>query len=125
MQFLVPYILLEILISLSIFSSLGVFGSFIEIIFSAFIGFLILANFRLLIISSLKAINQRDKNPQALLKQSTLSIMGAFCLILPGIISDIIGIILQFGFLNSFVKSFLYKDKQEKDYIDVEVIERK
>ncbi len=67
-------------------------------------------------------------------KLNVMSVVGAILLILPGFFSDILGILLQFGFFATLIsKRFLhvnsnydnnkYNSKGDTDVIDVEIID--
>lgn len=136
MVYFIVYLFLEVYISVNTFSSLGAFGSFIEIILSAFIGLVLLVNFRYTLSESLMALRNQNITPQTFKALNILTIIGAIFMILPGILSDVLGVLMQFGFVSTFIKNrlgvqsssnynnFTKTDKRSDDeIIDVEVID--
>ncbi|MDE5591877.1 MAG: FxsA family protein [Helicobacter sp.] len=122
------YIFFETLFSYETIEFIGVFGFFLEIILTALIGFTILVNFRTFFNEALKKIYSREITHQAFIESNIFRILGAFLLILPGILSDCLGIIMQFSSINfMFIRPFLKPSnlhRREKEIIDVEVIEK-
>lgn len=102
-----------------------------EIILSGILGvFLLLTTFSASNESIVEFLrNTRD--PQEILASNLTKVFGAILLILPGILSDCLGLLLCFGILDSVFVSFLQKvrfSKRSRTYdreevIDVEVIE--
>lgn len=129
------------MISTNISSSIGGFATFAEIIFSALVGFILIANFRVTFVQSLQALANRTITPEEFQKLNAWSILGAILLIMPGFLTDIIGVLLQFSFFATLfaskvlhVKSFsshthfkseqtYFKKGNEDDVIDVEIID--
>lgn len=131
MPYFLLYLFFEVIISVNLFSQLGGLGSFIEIILSAFIGFILLINFRYTLGESFAALRAQNISPQTFKTLNILTILGAFLLILPGVLSDILGVLMQFGFVSTFIKNRFIKPKNQNNFspkdddeiIDVEVIE--
>lgn len=130
MKYFLVYLFIEIAISISVFSSIGIFGTFIEIVVSAFIGIALLANSRYTLFESLHALKHQNISSATFGLLNIMSVLGAIFLILPGMFSDILGILMQFGILLPLIKNYVtknneqYQDKNnEDDIIDVEVIE--
>ncbi len=136
MNYFLVYLLLEVLVSVNISSQIGAFATFLEIVFSAIIGFMLLGNFRNTLAESIRAMQSRTISMQEFQKLNAFTLLGALLLILPGFFSDIIGLFLQFGFFATlFAKKILHvKDnididdiqhtrKEDDEIIDVEVID--
>lgn len=134
MVYFILYIFLEVYISVSTFSNIGVLGSFVEIILSAIVGLVLLVNFRYTLGESLMALRNQNITPQAFQALNILTIIGAFLMILPGILSDILGVLMQFGFVSTFIKNRLGISQNQNNFsqnskrnddevIDVEVID--
>ncbi|MFA6761098.1 MAG: FxsA family protein [Sulfuricurvum sp.] len=129
MIYFLVYLFLEVLVSVSISSSIGVLATFFELLLSALVGFIILINFRATLQQNFASLMRRNIDVAEFEKLNLFTILGAFLLILPGFLSDIIGILLQFSvvgkmFVNRYnIKSYKSKQK-DSDVIDVEVIER-
>lgn len=131
MRFFLIYLFLEIAVSVPVFSSLGVLGTFIEVIGSAFIGFLLLANSRYR--ESFSAVKNGNITLSMFHTLNIMTILGALLLIVPGVLTDILGILMQFGFASALISSkFIKKEnsniheprrENNEEIIDVEVID--
>ena len=119
---------------MNIASSIGAFATFAEIILSAFVGFILLANFRVTLVQSMQALMEKSISVEAFQRLNIFTILGAILLILPGFLSDIIGICLQFSFFATlFASKILHKDittenqnfreGKNDEIIDVEIID--
>lgn len=130
MLYFLIYLFFEVLISVNIASAIGGLATFFEIILSAFLGFAILANFRTTLRENLMAVSYSTINLNEFQRLNLFTIIGAILLIIPGFLTDIIGILLQFSVFTSMlvnrydVKSKYKKYNKEKDsdVIDVEII---
>ena len=131
------YLFLEVFITFEMIDFLGVLGFVLEIIFSAILGLFILVNYRFFFFFSLVRLREREIGYEAVVGSNIFRILGAILLILPGGLTDILGILMQFsaiGFLA--VKPFMKKPApnstpfdtsnkpQNSEIIDVEVIEK-
>ena len=128
----VTYLFLEVLLTISIGSSIGVLMTFIEMVFSAFMGVFLLKNFKHMAEQSLFAVFSGALSAEDGIKSSLLTPLGALLLILPGFLSDFIGIVLQFSFMKVLLSNKLQQaetkekfntKKGDDDVIDVEIIE--
>jgi len=136
MIYFLLYLLLETLVSVNIASAIGGLATFFEIILTALIGISILTNFRNTFLQNLMAVSYAQIDLEEFERLNLFTIIGAILLILPGFLTDIIGILLQFSAITSmFVNRYGVKSKQEKfeepfykerddDVIDVEIIEK-
>jgi 2-isopropylmalate synthase/UPF0716 protein FxsA len=119
------YFFIETIVSVEVFSLLGGIGAFLEIVSSALLGIFLLINFRYTLKESIEALLERRITHERFNQVNFLSIMGAFMLILPGVFSDILGILFQFSVVTTFIVSRFMKPKKDYDdsVIDVEIIE--
>ena len=129
--FVFSYLFIEVLISYEIIDIIGVLGFVLEIIITAFVGFLIIINFRTFFIEALVKLRDREITQEAFVSSNVFRILGAILLILPGGFTDILGIVMQFGSIGFFMlKPFVKIDKNRSynnssdDIIDVEVISK-
>ncbi len=91
-------------------SILGGFATFLEIIITAFIGIFLLKNFKFSLMMNIKALTQGEITQEDFIKQNVANAIGAILLIIPGFLTDIIGIFLQFGILTRILtKVFTFK----------------
>lgn len=136
MIYFLVYLLLEVFVSVNISSAIGSLWTYIEIIGSAFVGFILLANFRVTLIESMNALARKSISIQEFQKLNAFALLGAILLIVPGFFTDIVGIFLQFSFFATlFARKVLHvKDikedtqstyirKFDDEIIDVEVID--
>ena len=110
MPYFLIYLFLEVMISSSIASSIGGLLTFVEILFSAIIGMIILKNFKYSLGENIQKARSGQITQEEFVKTNVAKAIGAFLLIIPGFFTDIIGIILQFGlFVSLFSKIFKFK----------------
>ena len=133
MIYFILYLFLEVMISTSIASEIGGLATFLELIASAFVGIVILVNFRTILMQNMGALSSRQIDVAQFQELNLFTILGAFLLILPGFLTDIIGIMLQFSMITGLFVSKLSSKYEPKnpnsnsnskdcDVIDVEII---
>ena len=135
MIYFVAYLFLEVLISVNISSSIGGLMTFLEIVLSAFIGISILVNFKSTLRENLTAVSYDCIDLNQFQKLNLFTLIGAILMIVPGFLTDIIGVLMQFSVFTSMivnryhVKSGKCKTnydtnyiKKDTDVIDVEII---
>ncbi|WP_456323134.1 FxsA family protein [Hydrogenimonas sp.] len=136
MIYFLLYLFLEIFVSVEISSAIGPFWTFVEVIGSAIAGLLLLTNFRYTFFENMQAVMEGRITPESFQKQNMASLIGAILLIVPGFLTDIVGLALQFGLFANIVANRLAKrgrkneniqttpfQEGESDVIDVEIIE--
>ena len=137
MLYFLLYLFLEVIISVNISSAIGGLATFAEIMFSAFIGISILINFRKTLVENMTAVSYNCIDLEQFQRLNLFTLFGAILLIVPGFLTDIVGILLQFSVVTSMivnrynVKSGNCKSNYKKqtnitkdaDVIDVEIIE--
>jgi len=143
------YLFLEVMVSTYFASILGGFYTFLEIVISAFIGVFLLKNFKYSLMLNIKSLTKGEITQEDFIKLNVANAIGAILLIIPGFLTDIIGILLQFGILTRILtkifkfkiapkttpnesfseyqeQHFTYKQKRRYDddeIIDVEIID--
>jgi 2-isopropylmalate synthase/UPF0716 protein FxsA len=142
MIYFIVYLFLEVLISVNISSYLGGLLTFFEILLTAMIGIYILTNFKESLRENLTAVSYNFIDLQEFQRLNLFTLFGAILLIIPGFLTDILGILMQFSVVTSmFVNrynvhlskkkeqdEFYSEDSQnphitkESDVIDVEII---
>jgi len=136
MLYFMLYLLLEVLLSVNISSEIGGLATFFEIVASAFIGISILVNFRKTLVENMTAVSYNCIDLEQFQRLNLFTLFGAILLIIPGFLTDILGILMQFSVFTSMlvnrygVKSgscnTAYADKnsleKDSDVIDVEII---
>ncbi|MCK4974039.1 MAG: FxsA family protein [Sulfurimonas sp.] len=135
MIYFVVYLFLEVLISVNISSAIGGLATFFEIILSAFFGISILINFRKSLLENMNAVSYSCIDLEQFQRLNLFTILGGILLIIPGFLTDTVGILMQFSALTTMavnryhIKSGKCKTnykqnniKKDSDVIDVEVI---
>ncbi len=138
MLYFVLYLFLEVMISVNLASQIGGFNTFLELILSAFVGFVLLVNFRATLFENMQAFSMQKIDVQEFQRLNIFAVLGAVLLILPGFLTDIIGLLLQFSVITKMlVNRFTAKSTTQKsrgythtqiheekddDVIDVEII---
>ncbi|MFK5937499.1 MAG: FxsA family protein [Sulfurimonas sp.] len=138
MIYFIVYLFLEVLISVNISSTIGGLSTFVEIMFTAFFGVSILVNFRKTLIENMTAVSYSCIDLEQFQRLNLFTLFGAILLILPGFLTDILGVLMQFSVFSSMIvnrynvksgnckPNFEQNDtnirKKDSDVIDVEII---
>ena len=138
MIYFIIYLFLEVLLSVNISSSLGGLATFAEIVLSAIFGISLLANFRKTIVENIKSVSLSSFNCIDLEQFQKLNLftpVGAIFIIIPGFLTDFVGILMQVTFFTSIlvnrynVKSANCRESEhtnikqkDSDVIDVEIV---
>ncbi len=138
MIYFVLYLFLEVMISVNLSSQIGGFNTFLELILSAFVGFVLLVNFRATLMENMQAFSMQKIDVQEFQRLNIFAVLGAVLLILPGFLTDMIGVLLQFSvvtkmLVNRFTAKSTHQNKprythtqihkeKDDDVIDVEII---
>jgi len=132
MIYFLIYLFIEIFVTYEFTSIVSPFGTFLEILVSGFFGVFILRTLQFSLMDSMQKVLRREISQEEFISIGLFKLVGAFLLILPGVFSDILGILMQFDFFATFVaRKFLPKRETPKspfdegDIIDVEIIEDK
>ncbi len=97
MIYFLIYLFLEVIISVKISSSIGGLITFFEIVVSAFVGILILINFRKTVFENISVVSYNFIDLEELQRLNLFTLLGAIFLIVPGFLTDILGILMQFS----------------------------
>jgi len=124
------YLFVEVLVSVQVAELLGGLGVFAEIMFSGFVGIMLLLNVKTTMIESLKAMSNNCITMKEFQELNIFALLGAILLILPGILSDLIGVLMQFSVFTALIVSRVNKrsgechvnPQGEDNVIDVEII---
>jgi UPF0716 family protein affecting phage T7 exclusion len=144
MIYFLVYLFLEVVISVNIASAIGGIFTFFELILTAMIGIAILFNFRNTIVENMKAVSYNCINLRQFQELNLFTLFGALLLILPGFLTDIVGMLMQFSVIttmlvnrysakyggkcdtpdpfSSTTSHFHYHERKDDDVIDVEII---
>lgn len=123
------YLFVEVLLSVQVAGMLGGIGTFLEIILSGLLGIALLLNVKTTMMESLKAMSNNCITMKEFQELNIFALLGALLLILPGILSDIIGGLMQFSVFTALISSRFSKNsdecttnKGEDNVIDVEIV---
>jgi len=135
MMYFIGYLFFEVLVSVNISSYIGGLMTFLEILLSAFIGISILVNFKSTLRKNLTAVSYDCIDLEQFQKLNLFTLIGAILMIVPGFLTDIVGLLMQFSvFSNIIVNRYHVKSgncntnykknhiKKDTDVIDVEII---
>ena len=139
MVYFLLYLFLEVIISTNIASAIGGLMTFFAIVVTAFIGISILVNFRKTLVENLTSVSYNCIDLEQFQKLNLFTLIGAILLIIPGFMTDILGIVMQFSVVTSmFVNRYNVKSgncktntqesfrqnniQRDSDVIDVEII---
>jgi len=125
------------MVSVNLSSLIGGFATFLEIVATAFIGIAILVNFRKTLVENMTAVSYNFIDLEQFQRLNLFSLFGAILLIIPGFLTDIIGLLMQFGVFTSMLvnryhvkskgsyteESHINNNKKDTDVIDVEIID--
>ncbi|NOQ31831.1 MAG: FxsA family protein [Helicobacteraceae bacterium] len=135
MIYFLVYLFLEVMVSTQIASAIGGFNTFLLILGSAFLGVSILLKFKDTLSENVKAVSQNAISMQEFQRLNLFTLFGAILLIIPGFLSDIIGLLMQFSVVTKmFVNRYGAKEqseniynqtqnKNEENVIDVEILD--
>ena len=129
MIYFVIYLFLEVIVTVDIAGRIGGLATFFEIVASAFLGIMILMNFRHTLGENLYALQTGKITMESFTKRNMTGLLGAIFLILPGFFGDIIGILMQFSLLSSFIVNRFSRKYQpptqpkDDNVIDAEIID--
>ena len=125
----VPFLIAELILSLKVIETIGAMWSLVWIIGTIFIGTTLLKNSQYAILGSLNAVSKGKLDLRNFQNASMAYMFGALLLIVPGILSDTMGVIaLCYTVYLQFVAKITpekpnFNQKGDDDVIDVEVID--
>jgi UPF0716 family protein affecting phage T7 exclusion len=99
------YLLFETLVSVEISSIIGGFNTFIEIILSSILGIFIIKNFKSIMKFNIFELSSGKIGFNEFKNRNLFPIIGAIMLLIPGFLTDFIGILFQFSILTTFIFS--------------------
>ena len=125
------FFVMEIFLTIELGVAIGGFNLFLEIFLTAIIGGLIIKNFKMALAQSISAIMMKQSDVKELIKGNLIGFIGALLLIIPGVVTDSVGVIMLLVFVKNVYlapKQAEYRPTQsnfegEDDVIDVEIIE--
>jgi len=132
MIYFLVYLFVEIFVSYEFTKIFTPFGMFLEILASAVFGMMLIRTLNFSLAESMQRMMHREISQEEFISIGMFKFVGAILLVVPGVFTDILGLLMQFDVFGSMVaKKFLtpkqtyQKDPFEDDIIDVEIIEDK
>jgi len=135
MIYFIVYLFAEVMLTVEFARAFGGFAMFGEIVASALVGILILFNFRNTLMVNIMELKERRVDANGFYRRNLLSLLGAILLILPGVLTDAIGISIEIYLVGGLIvsqfmpkyphdNSFQSKTQQKEndDVIDAEII---
>jgi UPF0716 family protein affecting phage T7 exclusion len=130
MILILPFFLLELYFSLMTGENIGFFWSAIWIITTIFIGSILLQNSPHAIMNQMQSVQKGKLNLKKFQDASMAYFVGAILLIIPGVLSDFMGVAaLSYTLYLQFIAKITpeqtnnYTQKGDNDVIDVEIID--
>ncbi len=126
----IPFLLLELYLSLEVGENIGFLWSVIWIVVSMFVGFRVLQFSSLSIMGNLNSVSRGKLSMQSFQNASTAYLLGAILLIIPGVLTDFLGLValgytvyLQFVAKITPEQTKFDRKKGDDNVIDVEIID--
>ena len=110
MVYFLVYLFLEVMLSSSIAGEIGGLNVFLEILFSAIVGTTILKNFKFSLMESIQKARSGHMTQDEFIKTNVSRAVGAVLLVIPGFLTDIMGLLMLLGIL-PFLVTKLFKFK--------------
>jgi len=128
---LVPFLLLELFLSLSVGENIGFMWSALWIVASMMLGFRLLQSSSLSMMGNINAVKSGKLSMKNFQNAATSYLAAAVLLIIPGVLSDFLGLIaLAYTFYLQFVAKITpeqtnnnFKKQGDDNVIDVEIID--
>ncbi len=131
--YFLAYLFLEILFSYEFARIFTPLGLFLEVLLTAGIGVYIIRNFHFSLAVEMQRVLKREISEEEFVTSGLFRMIGAFLLIIPGVFSDILGLLFLMEpfarwvakkiFPPQKVHKYHYTKEDDGDIIDVEVIE--
>jgi UPF0716 family protein affecting phage T7 exclusion len=128
---LVPFLFLELFLSLSVGENIGFMWSALWIVASMMLGFRLLQSSSLSMMGNINAVKSGKLSMKNFQNAATSYLAAAVLLIIPGVLSDFLGVIaLAYTFYLQFVAKITpeqtnnnFKKQGDDNVIDVEIID--
>ena len=126
----IPFLLLELYLSLEVGENIGFLWSAIWIVVSMLVGVRVLQSSPLSLMGNLNSVSRGKLSMQSFQNASTAYLMGALFLIIPGVLTDLLGLValsytvyLQFVAKITPEQTKFNQKKGDDNVIDVEIID--
>jgi len=132
MIYFLVYMFVEIFVSYEFTKIFTPFGMFLEILASAMFGIMLIRTLNFSLAESMQKVMRREITQEEFISIGMFKFVGAIFLVIPGVFTDILGVLMQFEVFGSFVATQVITKKQttskeqfKDDIIDIEIIEDK
>ncbi len=126
----IPFLLLELFLSLEVGENIGFLWSAIWIVVSMLVGVRVLQSSPLSLMGNLNSVSRGKLSMQSFQNSSTAYLIGALFLIIPGVLTDLLGLValsytvyLQFVAKITPEQTKFNQKKGDDNVIDVEIID--
>ncbi|MEO1928628.1 MAG: FxsA family protein [Nautiliaceae bacterium] len=131
--YFLAYLFLEIIFSYEFAKVFTPFGLFLEVLLTAIIGISVIRSLNFSLAESMQRVLRREMSEEEFLSIGLFRLIGGILLFIPGVFSDILGVLLMFeGVARFFAKKLFPSHKYyhhthygDDEIIDVEIIEVK
>ena len=130
MFLVIPFLFLELYLSLKMGETIGFFWSVVWIVLSFVLGVVLLQRSPHTILSNMQAVQKGKLNVEKFNNASISYFVGSILLIIPGVLSDFLGVVaLGYTFYLQFIAKITpeqtnnYTKKGDDNVIDVEIID--
>lgn len=123
MAYFFIFFFLEIFVTIEVGSYLGGLMTIMEIIASFILGMILLQSLKMSFLETLMTMSKRGINKESMLIGNLLSFLGCILLMIPGILSDIIGLLFQVPVIDVLMLRLFMKNKKQKRYEDDNIID--
>jgi UPF0716 family protein affecting phage T7 exclusion len=126
------YLFLEILFSYEFARIFTPLGLFLEVLLTAFVGVYIIRNLHFSLAVEMQRVLRREITEEEFVTSGLFKLIGAFLLIIPGVFSDILGILFLMEPFARWVakkifpqnlQKYHYHKEDDGEIIDVEIVE--
>jgi len=131
--YFLAYLFLEILFSYEFAKVFTPFGLFLEVLLTAIIGISVIRSLNFSLAESMQRVLRREMSEEEFLSIGLFRLIGGILLFIPGVFSDILGVLLMFEGVARFFAKKLFPSRKyyhhthygDDEIIDVEIIEVK
>ena len=102
MLYFLIYLFFEILITYEFAKVFTPFGLFLEVLLSAIVGVIIIRDLNFALFENMQRVLKREITEQEFISIGLFRFVGAILLLIPGVLTDIIGVLLMFEFFSKW-----------------------
>jgi UPF0716 family protein affecting phage T7 exclusion len=103
MKYFIIYLITEVMISYIVFKYTGIIGALVEILVTMGLGAYILYSMKDILLENFKELIFGEIQIEHLTVRSIFALLGGIFLIVPGVLTDFLGILMQMGFVADYI----------------------